>query len=122
MDFLDIFALIVLAILIAVVICETRGRSIVIDTWLMSCRVLKRGVEDEVLNEILRQARLRGCETVVGHYLPTKRNAMVRELYPSMGFTLACQEAERFEYRADMAALESRRSQIAIERRVHEES
>jgi FkbH-like protein len=75
--------------LIAVVVGDTAGKTLEIDTWLMSCRVLKRQVEEEVVNEILRLARLRGCERVRGRYIPTAKNGMVRDLYPRMGFEAA---------------------------------
>jgi len=52
----------------------------------MSCRVLKRGVEQETLNEIVRRAILLKCERVVGIYMPSKKNAMVKDLYCSLGF------------------------------------
>src|ERR1700733_13605106 len=70
--------------LVSVAIVEVSGRTAMIDTWLMSCRVLNRQLEDEVLNEIVRVAALRGCDTVVGNYLPTAKNAMVSNLYPRM--------------------------------------
>ena len=72
--------------LISVVILTFRGGVAEVDTWLMSCRVLKRQVEEEVLNEIVRLARLRGAEKVRGLYLPTAKNAMVRNHYPNLGF------------------------------------
>ena len=59
-----------------------------IDTWLMSCRVLKRQVEEEVLNELARLAASRGCSRLEGVYLPTAKNEMVRDFYPRMGFAL----------------------------------
>lgn len=71
--------------LIAVVIGQPHGRDFHIDTWLMSCRVLKRQVEDEVLNNIVQVARERGCTRVVGEYIPSAKNAMVCDLYPSLG-------------------------------------
>ena len=72
--------------LILVVIGKVQGADFTIDTWLMSCRVLKRGVEQETMNEILRLARRRGCRRVVGVYVPSKKNGMVSDLYPSLGF------------------------------------
>jgi FkbH-like protein len=72
--------------LIAVVVGDAVGEDFMIDTWLMSCRVLKRQVEEEILNEIVRLARERGCARVIGKYIPTAKNGMVRELYPKMGF------------------------------------
>jgi FkbH-like protein len=72
--------------LISIVIGVVEGREFLVDTWLMSCRVLKRQVEEEVLNEILRRACAAGCERVVGEYLPTAKNGMVRDHYTRMGF------------------------------------
>jgi predicted enzyme involved in methoxymalonyl-ACP biosynthesis len=65
-----------------------------VDTWLMSCRVLKRQVEELVVNEMVRQAKANGCIRVRGHYLPTPKNGMVRDLYPRMGFSLAAEVPE----------------------------
>lgn len=73
--------------LIAVVVADVSGGSLVIDTWLMSCRVLKRQVEELTLNRIVELARMRGCSLVIGVYKPTAKNGMVRELYPKLGFT-----------------------------------
>jgi len=72
--------------LISIVIGVIQGRDFVIDTWLMSCRVLKRQVEEEVLNEIFRRAVASGCKRVLGEYLPTAKNGMVRDHYTRMGF------------------------------------
>jgi len=83
--------------LIAIVVCEIRGTESYIDTWLMSCRVLMRQVEEEVLNEIVRLARLNGCDHLVGRYIPTVKNGMVKELYPRMGFRHAKSEDDGSE-------------------------
>lgn len=73
--------------MISVVVCETAApKSWVIDTWLMSCRVLGRGVERMVLREILAQARGAGIEQLVGVYRPMSRNAMVGDHYERLGF------------------------------------
>jgi FkbH-like protein len=58
-----------------------------IDTWLMSCRVLGRKVEDMVLCEVLAHAARRGIERVIGRYVPTERNALVKDHYAKLGFT-----------------------------------
>jgi FkbH-like protein len=74
--------------MIGVVICrEASPSQWEIDTWLMSCRVLGRRVENAVLREVLHRARLRGISTVVGRYIPTSRNAMVSEHFATLGFT-----------------------------------
>ncbi len=75
--------------IICVVICRQfpQPPSWAIDTWLMSCRVLGRGVEQMVLREIIRRARQRGVGRLVGIYRPTDRNGMVREHYQKLGFS-----------------------------------
>jgi predicted enzyme involved in methoxymalonyl-ACP biosynthesis len=58
-----------------------------VDTWFMSCRVLKRGMENFTLNTMVRRARAAGYKRIVGEYLPTPKNKMVEGHYPSLGFT-----------------------------------
>ncbi len=56
-----------------------RTRTSTIDTWLMSCRVLGRQVEPTTLNLIAQQAQALGARRLVGEYIPTKKNGMVKE-------------------------------------------
>lgn len=63
-----------------------------IDTWLMSCRVLGRNVEQMVLREILEHARMRGIRSLVGKYIPTEKNALVKDHYRNLGFELVTEE------------------------------
>jgi len=57
-----------------------------IDTWLMSCRVIGRTVEEFSFGELLDRARKLGYREIHGAYIPTKKNALVSELYDRMGF------------------------------------
>ncbi|MEM6801137.1 MAG: HAD-IIIC family phosphatase [Bacteroidota bacterium] len=57
-----------------------------IETWLMSCRVLKRGVEKFVLNQVVAQARSIGYQKIIGEYLPTAKNTIVANHYEELGF------------------------------------
>jgi FkbH-like protein len=59
-----------------------------IETWLMSCRVLGRQVEQATLKILLEKAREIGCRHLAGYYRPTASNAMVRRHYEKLGFTL----------------------------------
>ena len=72
--------------LISVVIAEHAGNELAIRDWLMSCRVLKRGVEQTIMNAIFEHARELGAEYVTGQYRPTAKNAMVKEFFASFGF------------------------------------
>jgi FkbH-like protein len=60
-----------------------------IDTWLMSCRAIARGVEGFLLNQLASAARELGYEALVGEYLPSSKNGLVAEMYPKLGFTPA---------------------------------
>jgi FkbH-like protein len=84
--------------LIAVVIGEVGTQVLDIDTWLMSCRVLKREVEELTVNEIVRQAEAHGVTTVRGTYIATPKNGMVRDLYVRMGFAVVTEAAGRTEF------------------------
>ena len=103
--------------IICVVICRvTAPATWTIDTWLMSCRVLGRRVEQMVLREILLRARARGIRTLVGLYRPTERNAMVREHYGKLGFSLVGEDADgatRWELPTDTEVAEA---PMAVER------
>ncbi|MFH0868761.1 MAG: FkbH domain-containing protein, partial [archaeon] len=73
--------------LVSVVVLEKRSsKEIFVDTWLMSCRVLKRGLERTVLNQIVALAGKHGYEYVSAEYVPTNKNALVRSLLSDLGF------------------------------------
>jgi FkbH-like protein len=73
--------------IIAIVIGRMVEHAVVtIDTWLMSCRVLGRQVEPTTLNLTAAMAKALGAKKLVGHYVPTKKNGMVRDHYARLGF------------------------------------
>ena len=74
--------------LIAVVIMKPIDNStLFIDTWFMSCRVLKRGLENYTLNTVVEKAKTAGYKKIIGEYLPTPKNKMVENHYIELGFT-----------------------------------
>ena len=73
--------------MISVVICRKRDADAwEIDTWLMSCRVIGRRVEDTVLAEIVHHAKRAGIRKLIGTYIPTERNQVVTQHYEKLGF------------------------------------
>jgi len=74
--------------MIAVVIAKPSPRpgELMIDTWLMSCRVLGRQVEQATLNLLVDEARRRGYRAVIGEFRPTEKNGLVRDHYAKLGF------------------------------------
>ena len=72
--------------LVGVAISHVSDEVCEIDTFLMSCRVIGRTVEDELLAHLTREALARGCRTVRGSYVPSAKNAIVADLYERFGF------------------------------------
>ncbi len=72
--------------IISVVICIKSNDDWIVDTWLMSCRVLNRRVEEAVLDVLVENARLAGIRRLIGHYIPTDRNGLVKDHYFKLGF------------------------------------
>lgn len=74
--------------LISVIILKKNKDDLDIDTWLMSCRVLERGVECEVLNEIVRLSVENKCGKIKGMYVQSEKNRLVENHYDKLGFDL----------------------------------
>jgi len=91
--------------MISVVICRPgEVGEWMIDSWLMSCRVLGRKVEDMVLREILEHARRASIRRLLGVYKPTERNELVMDHYAKLGFTKLSEESTgltRWEFQVD---------------------
>jgi FkbH-like protein len=73
--------------MISAVICRQTGQRLEVDTWIMSCRVLGRCVEQAILQYLVAQARLKGVAEIIGRYIPTARNALVRDHFAKLGFS-----------------------------------
>jgi len=71
----------------ALLLERPQPETLFIDTWIMSCRVLKRGVEGMMLNELVAFAKTLGVQQIVGAYLPTAKNGIVAKHYENLGFT-----------------------------------
>ncbi len=67
-------------------ILKYEGEKVKFDTFLLSCRVLGRGVEDAFIVQALKLARTRGCVDVIGDYCETSKNIQVKKFYSRHGF------------------------------------
>lgn len=81
------------------------GTTLVIDNFLLSCRVFSRGIESACLSELLRSAQRRGFRQVLARYRPTARNAKVAEFYPQHGFQPVAATATGTTYRHPLQAI-----------------
>ena len=98
--------------LIAVIIMKPQDvETLFVDTWFMSCRVLKRGMENFTLNTMVERAKAAGYKRIVGEYLPTPKNKMVEQHYPDLGFT-KIEDAATAQYELDVIAYQPRECYI----------
>jgi FkbH-like protein len=73
--------------LIAYVVLHKRGEhTLFIENWVMSCRVLKRGMEIFTLSKIIQLAEKNGYTNLLAEYIPTKKNGIVKDHYLNLGF------------------------------------
>ena len=79
---------------VTVVAGQSEGETLHLRLWLMSCRVLKRGMEDAMMDAVVADAAARGLKTIRGYYYPTAKNGMVKEFYAGMGFAKVDEDAE----------------------------
>jgi FkbH-like protein len=76
----------IISVVIGRLVRHEGGIALDIDTWLMSCRVLGRSVEQALLAVVAEAARDAGASRLIGRYRPTPKNAMVSTLYQTLGF------------------------------------
>ncbi|MEP6562538.1 MAG: HAD-IIIC family phosphatase, partial [Nakamurella sp.] len=72
--------------IVGVLLAALRHNEVEVDTWLLSCRVIGRGLEDEMMSKLIADAERAGCERILGTYRPTLKNSQVADLYPRLGF------------------------------------
>lgn len=103
--------------IVTVVAGRQQGDVLDLTLWLMSCRVLKRGMEDAMMDTVVAEAAARGVKTIVGHYYPTAKNAMVREFYAQYDFAKTAEDADgNTEWTLDVAAYTPKHPHMKIER------
>lgn len=73
---------------LALVAAESGGAVWRIDSFLLSCRVIGRGIEAAMLAEVASLARRAGVRRLVGEYVPSAKNALCADFYPQHGFSI----------------------------------
>jgi FkbH-like protein len=58
----------------------------VVDTFLLSCRIMGRGVEEIMMNQIIENAKLSGIKRIKGEFIPTAKNKPAENFYEELGF------------------------------------
>ena len=91
--------------LTGVVIVAYAGATVTVDTFLMSCRVIGRGVEAAVWAHVMAAAAQRGARTVRAEYVATAKNALVADFFDRMGLAPAGESGPVRRYRTELARL-----------------
>ncbi len=86
----------------AVILRRQGGDTLYIDTWVMSCRILARGMEEFISGEIVSLAEQMGMRTIIGQYIPTKKNKLVADLYQRLQFVPAGEREDGTLWRLDL--------------------
>lgn len=89
--------------LVAVTIGRIQDKQCHIDLWLMSCRVLKRGMEFSMLDELVRQCKIKGIFEIIGYYFKSSKNNMVSDLYEKLGFEILKKNNEDTVWKLDIS-------------------
>ena len=88
--------------LVAEVVGEIVGEALHIRLMLMSCRVLKRGLEDALMNCLVEDAKEKGLKWIYGYYYPTAKNTIVSKFFENYGFNMIENVPERVVYVLDI--------------------
>ncbi len=107
--------------LVSIVLGRREGDELELDLWLMSCRVLKRDMEQAMLDVLVERARATNIRTLKGFYLPTKKNGMVANHYEKLGFAPVSLDSETgaSAWSLDVPSYAARNRHIRILELVH---
>ncbi|MCD8327133.1 MAG: HAD-IIIC family phosphatase, partial [Lachnospiraceae bacterium] len=98
--------------LVAVAVVDTAVPEI--DSFLMSCRIMGKQVEQFVIDEIEGDLLRRGYTHLKARYLRTKRNAPVAELYESLGYQVTAESGNEKTYSIDLTNRPERRNYVNL--------
>jgi FkbH-like protein len=88
--------------IVGVAIIRKEPKTWTLDSFLLSCRVIGRKVETAFLARIATDAKKQGVSALVGKYVPTPKNAPVKNFYSSHGFEELAHEDNLYRWRLDL--------------------
>ncbi len=100
---------------VSVVIGEIKDNVCDIDLWLMSCRVLKKNMEFAMLDTLVEECQKRSITTIIGHYYPTAKNGMVKNLFADFGFEKVSEDEKgNVEWKLDICGYVRKNNVIKV--------
>lgn len=103
-----------LGLVSAIIAVALNESDLFIDTWVMSCRVLKRQVEHTMMNELMKLAKQHGFTRVIGQFISSGKNRIVKDLYSTMGFSLIQSTESEATFEAFPATYQEFRTHIRV--------
>jgi len=91
--------------IISVVMFKIDQPALIIDNWVMSCRVLSRGMEQVVIDTLVDYARLGNVDEIHGHWRNSKKNKLVAKLYERLSFTSVEDTPDFSQWKANLSDL-----------------
>ena len=88
--------------LVGVAICERKEKAVVIDTFLMSCRVMGRKLENVIISELVKYYKGQ-YNTMIGLFAQTKKNVPVVKKYDELGFAVVSEDESGKTYSYDIS-------------------
>lgn len=85
--------------IIAVVVADMSKEIPVIEEFVMSCRVMGKNIENAILDDVESYFMEKGYTSVIGEYIPSKKNQPVAELYPKLGYVEYASQEDTQQYR-----------------------
>lgn len=84
--------------LIGLAILRYNQETLEIDSFLLSCRAIGRGLEDVLLEECIKQAKIKGMKNAIGSFIKTQKNAQVECFFENHGFDVKTKESSNKKY------------------------
>ncbi len=103
--------------IVSELVARIEGDKAIIELFLMSCRVFNRDLEFAMIDELVRQGKEKGVRTIEGIYRKTKKNVVVEDLYPLLGFDMLLNQGEETRYQLDLSTYHTKNHDIEV---IHE--
>lgn len=101
--------------LVALCLLRQTDQNMRIESFLMSCRALGRGLEDLIMNTLVALAAARGMAHIEGVYKADDKNKRVKDFYARYGFSLKSEDHDTTIWQGDVASYENRPHHIALD-------
>ena len=88
---------------------EKDPKNVIIDSLLMSCRIIGRNIEFVYMNHIIKDLANKGYQLLTADFIPTKKNSQVEDFYDKVGFNLVENIDGAKRYTLNIANFESKK-------------